>query len=341
MRACGPLFSLLAVSAATAFVVPAPRLPSHMIPASFIVLNEIPRGFNGKVNTAALPAESRSRPNLDAAYKPCSTPEEFKLARIWEEILKKDQLGGDDGFWELEGDSLLLTQLLHLVEEHFAVSVSPAQFSKTPTIKTLAARIVELRSLQNPDPIVSIPEVARSGILFPSISQEALPLAQLRNEIRRSPTIVGATGFGLSIQDQQTEMGVGESYGKHFQASTARIFATPLQATSRLCIPCSPPLRSVYFIFGRQFHESTFGVYFANRDQRHTELLIGDFSTFRVLGVDISSRETLGDITVRVKDAISEASIFQEMPWSMLSDLIIRQSTRRKQTLSKSSQPRS
>ena len=79
-------------------------LPHYMIPAFFTRLDKIPLNMNGKVDRFALPKpdiNKRARP-----YEPPETPEEEKICRAYEKVLKADRIGANDDFFELGGDSL-------------------------------------------------------------------------------------------------------------------------------------------------------------------------------------------------------------------------------------------
>ncbi|HSG38130.1 MAG TPA: amino acid adenylation domain-containing protein, partial [Thermoanaerobaculia bacterium] len=83
------------------------RLPEHMLPAAFVPLDALPLTAHGKIDRAALPAPDRERSALRGSFTPPRTPEEQILAEVWREVLKIDQVGADDNFFTLGGDSIL------------------------------------------------------------------------------------------------------------------------------------------------------------------------------------------------------------------------------------------
>ncbi len=138
-----------------AFVVPVPgsapgaaglrrglqeRLPEPMVPASFVFLEKLPRGANGKVDRRALAEMPVEHPAPHAGIAP-RTPTEERLAGIWSEVLGPVDFGVDDGFHELGGHSLSATRVLSRITKAFEVSVPLRDFLGNPTIKWLAGRI--------------------------------------------------------------------------------------------------------------------------------------------------------------------------------------------------------
>ncbi|HEY9830703.1 MAG TPA: amino acid adenylation domain-containing protein, partial [Stenomitos sp.] len=88
------------------------RLPEYMMPSSFVTLEALPLLPNGKVNRQALPAPDTVKLDLDATYVAPRTPIEETLAQIWAEVLRVEQIGIDDHFFQLGGHSLLATQVI-------------------------------------------------------------------------------------------------------------------------------------------------------------------------------------------------------------------------------------
>jgi FkbH-like protein len=74
---------------------------------------------------------------------------ESTLAGIWAEVLKVDRVGSKDAFFELEGDSLKMVQIIVRVLESFAVELPISFFFDHPTIGHHARKIVELRNSRN------------------------------------------------------------------------------------------------------------------------------------------------------------------------------------------------
>jgi amino acid adenylation domain-containing protein len=120
----------------------AARLPDHMLPSTFVVLDALPLTPTGKVDRRALPAPDGRRPALDAPFVAPRTPVEAALAGIWAEILRLDRVGVNDDFLELGGDSLLATVLVSRVIERFALALPLAALLATRTLAEMAGVVV-------------------------------------------------------------------------------------------------------------------------------------------------------------------------------------------------------
>ncbi|HYO98625.1 MAG TPA: amino acid adenylation domain-containing protein, partial [Pyrinomonadaceae bacterium] len=118
------------------------KLPEHMIPAAFVVLDAMPLTPNGKIDRRALPAPGQSRPQLGREFVAPRTPVEQELAKIWRELLGVEAVGIHDDFFELGGHSLLLTQLASWIRKDFQVEVPLRVLFDTPTITDMTRAIL-------------------------------------------------------------------------------------------------------------------------------------------------------------------------------------------------------
>ena len=117
-------------------------LPEYMVPAAFVQLAELPLTPNGKLNRKALPAPSNDAFAI-RIYEAPRGDVEVKIAAIWAEVLKLEQVSRHDNFFELGGHSLLaLTLIQHLRRRGIHIDVSMLFIS--PVLSELSASVEEM-----------------------------------------------------------------------------------------------------------------------------------------------------------------------------------------------------
>ncbi len=80
------------------------QLPAHMLPSAFVLLEQMPLTANGKTDTKALPEPSAQKQS--SAYVPPVSECEKRLAQVWQSQLGIEQIGIEDNFFTLGGDSI-------------------------------------------------------------------------------------------------------------------------------------------------------------------------------------------------------------------------------------------
>ncbi|MDF5723732.1 MAG: amino acid adenylation domain-containing protein [Rhizonema sp. PD37] len=154
------------------------KLPVHMIPAVFVILDTLPLTPNGKVDRRNLPVPDRSRPDLEETFVAPSNAIEEKLAIIWAELLGLEQIGVNDHFLHLGGHSLIATQILSRVREEFTVELFFHQIFTNPTIAGLAQQIEQHSHLKQKWQHPAIQPIPREGMLPVSFAQERVHFIQ-------------------------------------------------------------------------------------------------------------------------------------------------------------------
>jgi amino acid adenylation domain-containing protein len=117
----------------------ASRLPAHMVPSAFVALGELPLTPRGKVDRAALPRPSDA--DADRERRPPQTTTERVVADIWKRVLELDELGIEEQFLELGGDSLLAVRVVVAVREELGVELSLRDVFDDGTVERLSSRI--------------------------------------------------------------------------------------------------------------------------------------------------------------------------------------------------------
>jgi amino acid adenylation domain-containing protein len=124
------------------------KLPEHMMPSVFVMLEHLPLTANGKLDRGKLPPPDQYRPEQDGAFTAPRTPVEKLLAAIWAEVLKIDRVGIHDNFFDLGGHSLLITQVASRIQRSFQVELPLRILFDAPTISTLTGAIATAQFAQ-------------------------------------------------------------------------------------------------------------------------------------------------------------------------------------------------
>src|ERR1043166_2305293 len=112
------------------------RLPEYMVPSALVLLQTLPLLANGKVDRKSLPAPEWK--GSEDSYVAPRTAAEDKLVQIWKEVLKIEQVGVQDNFFQLGGDSILSIQVVARANDA-GVRITVRQLFEHQTVAGLAA----------------------------------------------------------------------------------------------------------------------------------------------------------------------------------------------------------
>ncbi|HEU4507241.1 MAG TPA: amino acid adenylation domain-containing protein [Pyrinomonadaceae bacterium] len=160
------------------------QLPDYMVPAQYVLLEQLPLTPSGKVDRRALPAPDPTRPELESSFTAPRTLVEQRLAQIWSEVLQITEVGIDDNFFSLGGHSLLVMQVMARVRKAFQIELPLRTLFESPTIARLAQRVETALRLGQNLPAPPIVPVSREQNLPLSFAQQRMWfLAQLEPDV--------------------------------------------------------------------------------------------------------------------------------------------------------------
>lgn len=115
------------------------KLPEYMVPSIFVELAALPRLPNGKIDRRRLPAPQIKRPDLGHAPVPPRSELQRYLSDLWCHILRLDQVGIHDRFFELGGTSLQAARLVNTLQKELGESIYVTSIFEAPTINEYSA----------------------------------------------------------------------------------------------------------------------------------------------------------------------------------------------------------
>jgi amino acid adenylation domain-containing protein/non-ribosomal peptide synthase protein (TIGR01720 family) len=136
-------------------------LPDYMTPSFFVPLEKMPLTPNGKVDRKALPKPEIKRDRSASAYVAPRTKEEEIMAGIWQQVLRLDQVGVQDNFFSLGGDSILSMQIIAKANQA-GLRLKPKDLFQNQTVAQLVRAAVPTKTV-----VEEKDEVAGDAFLTP------------------------------------------------------------------------------------------------------------------------------------------------------------------------------
>ncbi|WP_086879646.1 non-ribosomal peptide synthetase [Streptomyces rhizosphaericus] len=137
------------------------RLPDYMVPAAFVTLETLPLTTSGKIDRKALPA-----PEQGGTSRAPSGAREETLRRLVAEVLGLgvEEVGVDDSFFYLGGDSIVSIQLVARARAA-GLLFTPKDVFRHQTVAALAAAAGTVPEAEAEDPDAGIGEIPATPIL--------------------------------------------------------------------------------------------------------------------------------------------------------------------------------
>ena len=126
------------------------RLAAYKVPRRVVLVDELPKGSAGKVkrlglaSALGLVAGSPHMPTSRPGFVAPRTPVEEMVAAFWAEVLGLAEVGVDDDFLELGGDSVLASLVAARLSRALRLEISVATFFEAPTVAAMALAVEDL-----------------------------------------------------------------------------------------------------------------------------------------------------------------------------------------------------
>lgn len=124
------------------------KLPSFMVPSSYLFIDKIPLTTNGKINKKVLKNAQQATllnegSTQELPHGSLSVAE--KIRSIWSMVLGVTNISDDQDFFDLGGTSFSLIQMLNYVNDFYSTNISTTVLSRGVNISVLANAINESR----------------------------------------------------------------------------------------------------------------------------------------------------------------------------------------------------
>ncbi len=149
------------------------QLPAHMIPQQFIRLGELPVNANRKLDRAALVELDYRQLEHKQPYIAPRDLTEAKICEIWADVLGVDEVGINDSFFELGGDSLLAMQILNRIRRGLQVKLSFRELLENQTIARLAKLVQRPLAIALPSATSAL-SAPRNSVYPLTLSQQGI-----------------------------------------------------------------------------------------------------------------------------------------------------------------------
>ena len=117
------------------------KIPHYMEPSAYVFLDSLPLTPNGKIDGAALPEPARVRPPVLGPFVAPIHPSHKRLAGLWADVLDIVEMGIDDNFFDLGGNSILAMQVAARIERDFNIDLPLRRVFEFPTVRLLSREL--------------------------------------------------------------------------------------------------------------------------------------------------------------------------------------------------------
>ncbi|MEM9387918.1 MAG: amino acid adenylation domain-containing protein [Pseudomonadota bacterium] len=152
------------------------RVPSYMVPTALVRVEKMPLNHHGKLDVDALPSPI-GKVSTGTGQGP-ATGTQRRLSGLWSRRLGRSDIGADEDFFELGGDSLLAMSLVGDVCELFSVDINISEFFDASTVAALASVVENAKTRSVLEGPIDAPRSGAKGAVALSNEQRQLWLTE-------------------------------------------------------------------------------------------------------------------------------------------------------------------
>lgn len=119
------------------------RLPKYMVPMAFVGMEALPLLSSGKLDQRALPAPDLAPIRAESDFVAPRNEHEMRIAEIWADVLGIADIGINDNFFDLGGESFKAFRVVARIG-----GIGVTELFKYPTVRQLAERVSGGRTKQ-------------------------------------------------------------------------------------------------------------------------------------------------------------------------------------------------
>lgn len=147
------------------------EIPSYMIPANFYKVDDIPLNKNGKVDRKKLKNKLKNKnkkEKLEISYNVKPKNElELTILKIWKDIFNNENIGVDNNYFSIGGDSLIATSIIGKIRNKLGIKLSIRDIFENPTVNKLAIFINNNKCKEVENEQLIVPDKDSLYELFP------------------------------------------------------------------------------------------------------------------------------------------------------------------------------
>ncbi|RPK08343.1 amino acid adenylation domain-containing protein [Priestia endophytica] len=194
------------------------KLPEFMVPSFFVELERFPLNPNGKIDRKMLANMEIEFEDVNKIVEP-TNGNERKLVEIWRSILGFDNVGINQNFFEIGGQSLKAITLVSEIQREFGVEVPLKKVFEKPTILELSAYITNCISYYSSPKTLKVLE--KSEYYEVSSSQKRMYILDYLNRSSTKYNIYGAFVLEGTIDQKLIEKSFKQLIDRHESLRTS------------------------------------------------------------------------------------------------------------------------